>query len=142
MCEVLDSNIYSSIFNDIELVTSNINTMLKESDFPYKSVEKDKLSKILEIIQLLKGINHLSYDTSYAKYEHFSTEDIRPQTLILINKVLEELEKIDFTKDNSNLSDKIEILEMENLKEDRIAWNLISMTKYMNQILEKMPSLY
>ena len=136
------SNIYSSIFNDIELVTSNINTMLKESDFPYKSVEKDKLSKMLEIIQLLKGINHLSYDTSYAKYEHFSTEDIRPQTLILINKVLEELEKIDFTKVNSNLSDKIEILEMENLKEDRIAWNLISMTKYMNQILEKMPSLY
>lgn len=136
------SNIYSSIFNDIELVTSNIDTMLKESDFPYKSVEKDKLSKILEVIQLLKGINHLSYDTSYAKHEHFSTGDIKPEILILINKVVEELEKIDFTKNNSNLSDNIDILDLEDSKEDRIAWNLISITKHMNQILEKIPSLY
>ena len=65
--------LYQSIFNDVELVNSNIKTMLSESALPYKAVQKDELITISTIIESRENLDNNSMQNN-SNIESFESE--------------------------------------------------------------------
>ena len=131
-----NSNIlYQSIFNDVELVNSNIKTMLSESALPYKAVQKDELVTISTIIDDLKKINHLSYDIYFA-YKEDPFLDIHSEKILSsIDNVIVSLSTIDFN--NLNLENKNfqnNHIDYSGSESNRLIWNLKTIEKSVENI--------
>ncbi len=138
-------SVYQGIFNDIELVSSNINIMLSEADKIHKSIDKEKLLLIVEIIQLLKKINHLVYDLNFTRTEYQQDAEIPKKVFSDTSQYLERfiqfLRGIDFSSDIKTGLDDSAIDIQNSIDHPRISDNITLIQDYLNQIKLKAVSL-
>lgn len=138
-------SIYQGIFNDIELVSSNINTMLHEADKIHRSLDKRKLLLIMEIIDLLKKVNHLVYDLNFSRTEYKRINEISDKAytdasdaLLLFSRFLKD---VDFSSDTKSIPEGSDLDIEICCEHPRLNENLFLIQAYLNQIKLKAHSL-
>ena len=138
-------SIYQGIFNDIELVSSNINTMMHETDKIHRSLDKRKLLVIIEIIDLLKKINHLVYDLNFTKTEYNKDNESSGKAYSDASDALlvfrEFLKDIDFSSDTKSSPAKSDLIIQSCCEHPRLKENIFLIQTYLNQIKLKADSL-
>lgn len=85
--------LFPSIFNDIDMVYSNIEVLLHESRYPLQQLHPDKLKRILLILQHFRDINHLAYDINFEIARGNDTCDAVAKD---IKSAIDTLKSIDF----------------------------------------------
>jgi len=85
----------ASVFNDIEMVKSNLETMMKESQIPFNAKEKENLKVYYAMILEIKTMIHLAYDALYIKEEF--KDPLDPDILKGLSAVITGLKELDFT---------------------------------------------
>lgn len=87
--------VLASIFNDVDMVKANLETMMKENFIPFNKQEKEKLDDLLKVVMHIKNITHCAYDCLFITSglnETITNDDINS-----INELLTVFESIDFT---------------------------------------------
>lgn len=100
------SSLFSSIFNNIDMVDSNFRTMRKEPRVFRKVETVSRLDKNLDILWLMKEINHLTYDTNYFMEDYEKSKDMETQAdniLHIYTFCIDIFEALDFTLDRAAL---------------------------------------
>lgn len=94
----------AGVFNDIEMVKANLETMMKESQIPFNQTEKENLRVYYAMILEIKTMIHLAYDALYIKEETKDQTD--PKALKGLQAVITGLKQLDFTdlKKSPNLT--------------------------------------
>lgn len=87
--------VLAGVFNDIEMVKANIETMMKESQIPFNQKEKQNLKIYFKMIMEVKTMIHLAYDMLYIKERYKAVID--PAALNELNEVILGLQQLDFT---------------------------------------------
>lgn len=140
----LDS-LFAGIFSDIEMVKSNVETMGKESIFPFNQKEKEKLAVIARIIRNMKILMHLAYDANYVR-ETFQVS-VPLEELEGLRKMSETLDRLDFTQRIGDVPPypyPAETVRNANFNEDpaiRIQHNLNLMELEFKRLLEQAAAL-
>lgn len=88
--------ILAGVFNDIEMVQSNLETMMKENKLPFNTREKMKLGELSEMVTCIKTIIHLAYDSIFIN-EEFNVS-LSPNELTRLKSIIDGLASMDFTK--------------------------------------------
>jgi hypothetical protein len=99
-------SLFSSIFNNIDMVNSNFSTMRKEPRLFNRVETAGKLDRNLDILWLMKEITHLTYDTNYfmEDYEKAEDMDIQADSVLHIYAFcIDVFEALDFTLDRTSL---------------------------------------
>lgn len=126
----INNSILALVFSDIEMVKSNVETMMKETWLPFNLKEKKNLHIIYDIIKSLKIIIHLAYDSNYIHIENMvSVDDVDIEALRSITQLLRS---IDFT---SKKMKSLEILGVPILSDTRISDNIRLMSIEFNKVL-------
>jgi len=97
----------AGVFNDIEMVKANLESMLKERWMPYGSKEKENVRVLYAMLQHIKTIVHLAYDCVVFDEKHTVEGKER------FNFVLLRMESLDFTT-----SRKIDLSSESSFKND------------------------
>lgn len=87
--------VLAGVFNDIEMVKANLETMMKESQIPFNAKEKQNLKVYYQMIIEVKTMIHLAYDMLYIKGT--TSQDIEPSSLNQLDEVINGLQQLDFT---------------------------------------------
>jgi len=87
--------VLAGVFNDIEMVKANLETMMKESQIPFNAKEKQNLKVYYQMIIEVKTMIHLAYDMLYLKGT--TNQDIDPSSLNQLDEVITGLQQLDFT---------------------------------------------
>jgi hypothetical protein len=87
--------VLAGVFNDIEMVKANLETMMKESQIPFNAKEKLNLKVYYQMIIEVKTMIHLAYDMLYLKGT--TNQDIDPSSLNQLDEVITGLQQLDFT---------------------------------------------
>ncbi len=125
-----NNSLLAFVFNDIEMVKTNIESMMKENWLPFNRNEKKNLHVIYEIIKSLKIIMHLAYDSNYVHdQQKISVNHKDFKTLSLI---INTLRSIDFTRKEKKSYALMDVSPSDN---DRISDNIRLMTLEFNKIL-------
>jgi DNA-binding phage protein len=117
--------ILASVFNDVDMVKANLETMMKENSIPFNRKEKAKLSDLLKVVMHIKNITHCAYDCLFITTG--LNETISNEDLDIINDVLNVFETIDFTNikksnfkfhqvneiDNSRIHQNVKLMKNE-----------------------------
>lgn len=125
-----NNSVFAFVFNDIEMVKSNVETMMKETWLPFNLKEKKNLNVIHDIIKSLKIIMHLAYDSNYIHFENnqsVSTADIEQ-----LRNIIKTLHTIDFTAKEKKSYAMMNVIDSA---ENRISDNIRLMTIEFNKIL-------
>ncbi len=121
--------VLASVFNDVDMVKANIETMMNERFVPFKHKEKEQLSKLLEVVMHIKNMTHCAYDNLFIA--HNLGEVIEPKDLNQINEIVSKLEEIDFlNKKESKL-----ISDSHSSSSTRMSQNIQLMTEECQSIL-------
>jgi len=86
--------VLASVFNDVDMVKANIETMMKERFVPFNHKERVQLSNLLEVVMHIKNMTHCAYDNLFIA--HNLGEIIEPNDLNQMNEIVNKLEEIDF----------------------------------------------
>lgn len=81
----------AGVFNDIEMVKANLESMLKERWMPYGSKEKENVRVLYAMLQHIKTIVHLAYDCVVFDEKHPVEGKDR------FSSVVRRMESLDFT---------------------------------------------
>lgn len=125
-----NNSLLAFVFSDIEMVKSNVETMMKETWLPFNRNEKKNLHVIYEIIKSLKIIMHLAYDSNYIHDENnitFNSNDIES-----LRAIIKILRSIDFTQREKK---SYAMLKVTDSADNRISDNIRLMTIEFNKIL-------
>jgi hypothetical protein len=125
-----NNSVLAFVFSDIEMVKSNVETMLKETWLPFNRQERKNLYNIHEIIKSLKIIMHLAYDSNYIYDEGRLT--VNDKDIDKLKEIIDTLRSIDFTKKAINSYAMIYVIDSA---DDRISDNIRLMTIEFNRIL-------
>jgi hypothetical protein len=125
-----NNSVLAFVFSDIEMVKSNIETMLKETWLPFNRQERKSLGNIHEIIKSLKIIMHLAYDSNYIFDEGRLT--VRDKDIDKLQEIINTLRSIDFTQKGKKSYAMIDVIDSA---DDRISDNIRLMTIEFNRIL-------
>ena len=120
-----NNSILAWVFGDIEMVKSNVESMMKETWLQFNLKEKKNLHIIYEIIKSLKIIIHLAYDSNYIHIEN--SVEVSDVEIKALQGIIDVLRSIDFTDrkkteftmlnvpvDNDNrISDNIRLMSIE-----------------------------
>lgn len=121
--------VLASVFNDVDMVKANIETMMNEKFVPFKHKEKEQLSKLLEVVMHIKNMTHCAYDNLFIA--HNLGEAIDPKDLNQMNEIVCKLEEIDFlNKKESKL-----ISDSHSSSSTRMSQNIQLMTEECQSIL-------
>lgn len=125
-----NNSILTFVFNDIEMVKSNVETMMKETWLPFNLKEKKNLHVIHNIIKSLKIIMHLAYDINYIHFE--IKQSVSPADIETFRNIIKTLKAIDFTaKEKKSYS----MMNVVDYADNRISNNIRLMTIEFNKIL-------
>lgn len=99
--------VLASVFNDVDMVKVNIETMMKERFVPFNHKERVQLSNLLEVVMHIKNMTHCAYDNLFIA--HNLGEIIEPNDLNQLNEIVSKLEEIDFLnkKESKPISDSL-----------------------------------
>lgn len=103
--------ILASTFNDVDMVKSNLESMMKEKYIPFNQKEKARLNDLYEIVMHMKNMTHCAYDCLFIANTRQDT--IEPQDLDAMRTLVTKLEEIDFLNVNKS-EQNIEIPENDN----------------------------
>ncbi len=98
----------ASVFNDVDMVKSNIETMMKERFIPFNQKEKEQLSDLLKVVMHIKNMTHCAYDNLFIA--HNLGEEISNRDLVKLEEIVHKLEEIDFLnkKESSVIPNSLE----------------------------------
>lgn len=122
--------ILASVFNDVDMVKSNLETMMKEYFIPFNKQEKEKLDDLLKVVMHIKNIAHCAYDCLFITEGLHET--ISSDGLEQMDKILNVMESIDFTNIKKSNIQFNQMIESEN---SRIHQNVELMMKECESIL-------
>lgn len=137
-------SIFPSIFNDLDLVYSNITTMIKESKHSFRAIQGEKLLTMQKILLLFRDINHLAYDINYILCSDSTHVDINNKAALIIKESYNELEKINLDqKAASSESFGSEAITVDGKDElsDRVYYNLNSINRYIELVRREIKNL-
>lgn len=126
-------NIFSDIFNDLDLVHSNIEVMLSESKYSFKQLKAGTLMSIQKIIIYFRHINHLAYDINFIIYNNANNIKVDKEALEMLRKSIETLKSIDFT--NRNIKTEKSISGIVSGSKDRVSSNISSINAYIDLVI-------
>ncbi|WP_186431271.1 hypothetical protein [Clostridium sp. BSD9I1] len=135
--------LFPYIFNDLDLVHSNIELVISESKYLSTGEKRKKLQVMQKILEHFWQINHLAYDINFEickeeKYDEFDKNSFR-----LINKAIENLRIINFISNNKThelLIDDIEYKSIVN-SNDRIYSNISAIELYTKLVVKEVRKL-
>jgi len=121
--------VLASVFNDVDMVKVNIETMMRERFVPFNHKERVQLSNLLDVVMHIKNMTHCAYDNLFIAYN--LGEIIEPNDLNQLNEIVSKLEEIDFLnkKESKPISDSITI------STTRMSQNIKLMTQECQSIL-------
>jgi hypothetical protein len=125
-----NNSLLAFVFSDIEMVKSNVESMMKETWLPFNLKEKKNLHVIHNIIKSLKIIMHLAYDIKYIRFE--SKQSMRPADIEQLKNIIKTLHSIDFTEKEKKSYAMINVVDSA---DNRISDNIRLMTIEFNKIL-------
>lgn len=125
-----NNSLLAFVFNDIEMVKTNVESMMKENWLPFNRNEKKNLQVIYEIIKSLKIIMHLAYDSNYVHDQH--NISVNHKDLKTLSLIISTLRSIDFTRKEKKSYALMDVSPSDN---DRISDNIRLMTLEFNKIL-------
>lgn len=137
-------NVFPSIFDDLDLVYSNIELMKKETTHFFSIMEEDDLDNVMGIVKELRDINHLAYDINYNLCKGCGlSEGYNEMWGNEIKSIIKVLKYMDFhlTKSKKNITRKKANYEVEFTDEvfdasDRIGQNLTEIRESIYRIKE------
>lgn len=99
--------VLASVFNDVDMVKVNIETMMRERFVPFNHKERVQLSNLLDVVMHIKNMTHCAYDNLFIAYN--LGEIIEPNDLNQLNEIVSKLEEIDFLnkKESKPISDSL-----------------------------------
>ena len=87
--------VLAGVFNDIEMVKANLETMMKEKAIPFNQSEKRNLQLYTDMVIQIKTIIHLAYDCIYIKDNNSLI--VEPKVCAALKTVMAGLKQLDFT---------------------------------------------
>jgi hypothetical protein len=121
--------VLASVFNDVDMVKANIETMMKERFVPFNHKERVQLSKLLEVVMHIKNMTHCAYDNLFIA--HNLGETIEPNDLNQMNEIVNKLEEIDFLNKKETKSISVSLSSSST----RMSQNVNLMTQECQSIL-------
>lgn len=125
-----NNTILALVFSDIEMVKSNVETMMKETWLPFNLKEKKNLHIIYEIIKSLKIIIHLAYDSNYIHVENNVV--VCDTDIETLRNIIQLLGTIDFTQKEKRSFTMLNVLDSA---DNRISDNIGLMSIEFNKVL-------
>ena len=139
-------NVFPSIFNDLDIVYTNVELMKKETNHFFSTMEEEKLEIVLDIIKELRDMNHLAYDINHnLSRVGILADEYGEMWMDEINKTIYGLKRINFrmekaTKNRLRKSEgelkPDEKIENEFSGIDRIGQNLLEIRENAIRIKE------
>lgn len=142
----VSQSILASVFNDIEMVKANLETMMKENKLPFNRNEKKNLDCLYEMVIRIKTIIHLAYDSVFINEEFKISFDI--QELIRFKTLIDRLASMDFTNANQSHARRIDLQTTQPHDLDasdavcRLSHNLNLMEVQFDQLISLSETLY
>lgn len=121
--------VLASVFNDVDMVKANIETMMKERFVPFNHKERVQLSNLLEVVMHIKNMTHCAYDNLFIA--HNLGEIIEPNDLNQMNEIVNKLEEIDFLNKKETKSISVSLSSTST----RMSQNVKLMTQECQSIL-------
>lgn len=135
--------LFPYIFNDLDLVYSNIELVISESKYLSTQPKQVKLQIVKKILQYFWEINHLAYDINFQICREVKHSMLDENNLKLIKESIDNLKNINFVSNNT-IHDFIqgEIVE-ETLvnSDDRIYYNINAIRSYIKLIVKETKKL-
>jgi hypothetical protein len=133
--------ILASVFNDIEMVKANLETMMKEKKIPFNTSEKQNLKIYYELVIQIKTLIHLAYDSIYVKENTQVVCD--PSWITVLDSIMTGLKQLDFTNLKKIPSSSTNALDPKLFTQEnsRIGENLNLMVDHYHLILENLSHL-
>ena len=125
-----NNTVLAYVFNDIEMVKSNIETMMKETWLPFNLKEKKNLHVIYNVIKSLKIIMHLAYDINYMHFEQ--KQSVSAADIETLKNIIKILKTMDFTAKEKKSYSMMNVIDSV---DNRISDNIRLMTIEFNVIL-------
>jgi ElaB/YqjD/DUF883 family membrane-anchored ribosome-binding protein len=88
--------VFPDIFNDLDLVYSNIESMLQEARHFHSRLQPDKLLIMQGILRSFRDINHMAYDVNF-QLSHEENHELKAEFSELLKESISLLDSIDFT---------------------------------------------
>lgn len=133
--------LFPSIFNDLDLVYTNISLMIGETKYSFGMLESEKLKTMQKLLRYFRDINHLTYDINFVACRGAKDNKFNEESLKSIKYSINALKEIDFTFSDYNI-DFIEIEKSDiNEDENRIDSNIQSIRGYVQLVLEEAKKL-
>lgn len=130
----VSSSVLAGVFNDIEMVKANIQTMMKENSLPFNRREKANLTVLDDMVNAMKSMIHLAYDCIFMVQEQHV--EVTPMDLKKLDEIVDRLGKLDFTHPSSTDASQVLRLDGEVRSESRIKSNLTMMEQQFNRMVE------
>jgi hypothetical protein len=92
----ISKSVLAGVFNDIEMVKANLETMMKEHKLPFNRSEKKNLDILYEMVTSIKTMIHLAYDCIFINEEFNLT--FNANELESLDILIQRLAAMDFTK--------------------------------------------
>lgn len=135
--------LFPYIFNDLDLVYSNIELIISESKYLSTRAKQKKLQIMRNILQHFWQINHLAYDINFEVCKEVKYDKVAEDSLKLINQSIENLKTINFI-----CADKIYELGLNNIEDEgivsshnRIYSNISEIDLYIKLVLRESKKL-
>jgi len=128
--------LFPSIFNDLDLVYSNISIMINEASYSFNLLHPEKLKTIQKILKYFRDINHLAYDINFVACRGYKDSKFDNEGIEVLKKCIQMLRRADFTVKVNN----IELNYKRNTSDkndSRINSNINSISDYIELVLEE-----
>lgn len=134
-------SIFPSIFNDLDLVYSNISMMINESAYSFEILAPERLKTIQKILRYFRDINHLAYDINFINSRGADDSIFDKKGLEEIKNCIRALKKLDFTLKEHNLGFQNGSEEPEVNSDTRINFNIKSIKSFVELVFEENKNL-
>ncbi len=127
--------IFSAIFNDLDMVYSNIQLMLSEAKYSYTKHKEEKLYSLLKILQYFRDINHLAYDINYTISAANGNCALKYGVYDMISDAVHTLKNMTIIEANmiKPYYDAKEV-SYDNKEQSRVYKNLYDINSYINKV--------
>lgn len=133
--------LFPSIFNDLDLVYSNIVLMINEAKYSFNLLHPEKLMIMRRILECFKEINHLAYDINFSICRENQCEVNYNKAAAVVKESIDTLKNIDFSFDDK----RVETIKMKSDEKrevsDRVYSNIDSISYYMKLMIEEVNKL-
>lgn len=135
--------LFPYIFNDLDLIYSNIELVISESKYLCTQTKQKKLKIMKKILQHFWQINHLAYDINFEICKQIEYDKFEKNNLKLINESIENLKIVQFIH-NDNISDfTLDGIEDESVGNsyNRISSNINAIKLYTKLVMGEVKKL-